>query len=499
MTSRRPNATIGRPLIALALAAVASIASADGPVATHHYTISLDYALSRLSVEARFASTVERVQAQSRDAGRFLIDVRDCEDHRRIRMRNRRMLLPEGGIRCLNYTVDLKKAARHNKNYRSLHSGNIVVSPSLWLWRPEITGRSEIEAQFRLPEDVRVCVPWQEIETEPDRYRISRSPESANAEAVFGRFHFEKIEVPGATLRVCLLRNGRDYDTNAVFDWVRASATDVSLAYGRFPNPSPQIVVIPVTTTQSGSAVPYGRVIRNGGELVQFFINPNRPKDEFMADWTATHEFSHLLLPYISRKHKWISEGFAQYYQNVLLARSGEYDQQYAWQKLYDGFERGRKSRPELSPNEATKNGIRSALMKVYWSGAAIALMADVTLRERSGGEESLDSVLGDLQQCCLPADKVWTGPDLFRTLDSFIDEPVFMPLYKRYADTAGFPDTTRLLLRLGVTVSGNTLRLDKNAELSDIRLAITGSDTGSRSHRPQVAAQQEVSQRSEG
>ena len=113
--------------------------------------------------------------------------------------------------------------------------------------------------------------------------------------------------------------------------------------------------------------------------------------------------------------------------------------------------------------------------MKVYWSGAAIALMADVQLRERSGGKESLNSILGNLQQCCLPADKVWTGPDLFRTLDSFTDEAVFMPLYSRYANTAGFPDTTDLLERLGLKVDDGQVRIHRNSELSDIRAAITG------------------------
>jgi len=476
-------------LLMLGLAFGAGAANADQPAQVHQYTISLDYALSRLSVEVRFASTVDSVRAQSRDAGKFLIDVQDCDNERRIRMRNRRMLLPEGGIRCLNYTVDLTKAAKHNKNYRSLSSSNVIVSPSLWLWRPDITSRSEIEVRFRLPEDVMVSVPWLPIETEPNRYRITRSPESANAEAVFGKFDYADIEVPGAVLRVSLLRNGSNADSQSIFDWIRATATDVSLAYGRFPNPSPQVIIVPVPTTQSTGAVPYGRVIRNGGEMVQFFVNLNKPIEEYMSDWTATHEFSHLLLPYVSRRHRWVSEGFAQYYQNVLLARSGEYDQQTAWQKLYEGFERGRKSRPELSPNEATEGGIRSGLMKIYWSGAAIALMADVTMRERSGGAESLDSVLGQLQQCCLPADKVWTAPELFKTLDSFIDEPVFMPLYTRYADTAGFPDTASLLEQLGVTIQDGTAKIHKSAELKDIRVAITGTDSRSAAHRPQVAA----------
>jgi len=489
MTPKKNNFACRVPLLAFGLVLVTGAASTSQSAEVHQYTISIDYALSRLWVEARFASSVDSVRAQSRDAGKFLIDVQDCDSDRRIRMRNRRMLLPENGLRCLNYTVDLARAARHNKNYRNLSSSNIIVSPSIWLWRPDINRRSEIEARFRLPDDVRVSVPWQPIENEAYRYRVTPSPESADAEVVFGKFDYANIKIPGAVLRVSLLRNGSDIDTTAMFDWIRATATDVSLAYGRFPNPSPQVIIVPVAATSSDSAVPYGRVIRNGGEMVQFFVNPNRPIEEFMGDWTATHEFSHLLIPYVSRQHRWISEGFAQYYQNVLLARSGEYDQQYAWQKLYDGFERGRQSRPELSPNETTKGGNRSGLMKIYWSGAAIALMADVALRERSGGDESLDSVLDQLQQCCLPADKVWTGPELFRTLDSFVDEPVFMPLYTRFANTAGFPDMTDLLGQLGISISDGEVRVHRHADLSDVRVAITGADSRSTSHRAQAAA----------
>jgi hypothetical protein len=498
MTSQKNKRIIGFPLLALGLSLSASGAGTDRPAEVHHYTISVDYALSRLWVEARFASSVDSVRAQSRDAGKFLIDVRDCDNDQKIRMRNRRMLLPENGIRCLNYTVDLAKAAKHNKNYRSLSPGNIIVSPSLWLWRPKISRQSEIEARLRLPDDLLVSVPWTAIGGAPDRYRITRSPESADAEVIFGKFDYANVSVPGATLRVSVLRNGSEFDAEEIFNWIRTSATDVSLAYGRFPHPSPQVIVVPVPTSVGGSAVPYGRVIRNGGDMVQFFVNPAKPIDEFMGDWTATHEFSHLLLPYVSRQQRWISEGFAQYYQNVLLARSGEYDQQHAWQKLYEGFERGRKSRPELSPNEATEGGIRSALMKIYWSGAAIALMADVTLRERSGGEESLDTVLGQLQQCCLPADKVWAGPELFRTLDSFVDEPVFIPLYHRYADTAGFPDTSDLLGKLGLAIDDGIVQIRRSAELGDIRVAITGADSRSASHRPQVAASQPISRKSE-
>ena len=159
------------------------------------------------------------------------------------------------------------------------------------------------------------------------------------------------------------------------------------------------------------------------------------------------------------------------------MARSGSYDEREAWQKIYAGLERGRKSRPELSPNEAASGGVRSARMKVYWSGAALALMADVTLRERSGGEESLDTVLQRLQACCLPSQETWTGPEFFTKLDSLIDEPVFMPLYRRHADTAGFPDTSETFRRLGLEVRNDWISISRQAELGNLRADMTRMD----------------------
>lgn len=296
--------------------------------------------------------------------------------------------------------------------------------------------------------------------------------------AAFGHFVNARRELAGGELRIALLRPVGSIDSAAVIDWVHDTAGNVSLAYGRFPSPSPQVVVLPVGGGgwQSDSPVPYGRVLRDGGETVELFINEQRPIAEFYDDWTATHEFSHLMLPFVRPAHRWISEGFAQYFQNVLLTRAGQYDEQRAWQKLHDGFERGRNSRPELSPNEAARQGVGAATMKIYWSGAIIALMADVELRRRSGGSESLDSVLGQLQHCCLPSARSWSGTELFEKLDGFVEEPVFMPLYRQHADTSGFPGFEAILEDLGVTVHDGTVRLSNDAELSGIRRKITAT-----------------------
>jgi hypothetical protein len=359
------------------------------------------------------------------------------------------------------------------------------------MWRPEVDNDTTIRIEFRLPEDIQVSVPWRRLGQNTTAYELSLSPESAYAPAIFDAFDFREIEVPGATLRVTLVRGAEEMDNDVIVRWIKATATDVSLAYGRFPNPSPQVVVITVggSRRNSRSAVPFGRVIRDGGETVELQVDQTQPLEALLGDWTATYEFSHLMLPYVDRKHRWISEGFAQYYQNVLLTRSGAYDNLYALQKIYDGYERGRQSRPDLSPNGAAAGGVRSGLMKVYWSGAAIALMADVQLRERSGGSNSLDDVLDRFQACCLPPERIWTGPELFAKFDELAGSPVFTPLYRRHADTVGFPDTGEVLERLGLTVSDGKISIRASAELQAIRESILQTDHGTASWRQQLAA----------
>ena len=479
-----------RAMQALLLVAAAGFGARAAAAAApdYRYTVIVDESLEWLWVEARFGHPVESVTARSRGAGKYLAEVEGCGQDPSIRMRNRRMMLPEGGVTCLRYTVDLAGAGRENRNAAKLAPQNVIASPAYWLWRPELFDDKAIAIEFQLPEHMSVSVPWRQLDDSGTRFLVGRSPESAFAPAVFGRFDLRAVEVPGATLRVALVSTRAPADDDGIMDWVRATANDVSLAYGYFPNPSPQVVVVPVSSGRSSSPVPYGRVVRDGGETVELYVDPTQPAEALLGDWTATHEFSHLMVPYLHREYRWISEGFAQYYQNILLARAGAYDAEEAWQKIHAGLERGRNARPELSPNEAAAGAGRSARMKVYWSGAALALMADVELRERSGGRETLDTVLQRFQACCLPSQDTWSGPEFFTRLDSLIDEPVFMPLYRRYADTAGFPDTREYFERLGLHVSHDDVTLRRKAELADIRTAMTRIDPTAARWRNQQA-----------
>ncbi|MEM9402626.1 MAG: hypothetical protein AAGA44_09090 [Pseudomonadota bacterium] len=438
------------------------------------YSVSVDSELTTLTIEARFDTPQSTIRARSYEALRYLETAIDCESQTPIRASGRQFRLPSGGTRCLRYTVDLSAAAADDRRNSVLSTRNVLVSPRHWLWRPSLTDTQSIIIGFDLPEGMNVSVPW--TPTADGRLRLSSSPGSGSAVTVFGDFPLLTRPAGNTRLRIALLSARNPYDAEAFADWLGSTADNILQAYGRFPSPEPQIIVVPVGDTgwSSQKAVPFGRVLRDGGEAVELFINEHVVIEEFYRDWTATHEFSHLMLPYVTIRQRWVSEGFAQYYQNVLLARAGVYDERLAWQKIYEGLERGRRSGPGLSPNESSRGNRRRALMKMYWSGAVVALKADVELRRRSGGKETLDSVLGRLERCCLPSGRVWQAEELFEQLDALLEEPLFVPLYRRYADAPGFPSYDDLLVRLGVSIRRDTVSLNDAAIWANVRRAIT-------------------------
>ena len=463
--------------------AATAAASAADDLPAHEYSVQVDAELDRLDVRANFAFPVRRVRARSSSAERYIENLQSC-DGEPLRIRYRHIELPAAGIRCLRYEVRLRAAAARDRRNGSMHRDNLLASPSVWLWRPALNESTELRVRFEAPPAVGVSAPWQPLDRQGREYRIPTSPENADAAVAFGEFVDARREIPGATLRVALMRPGNGRVRPELIDWAAEAARNVSLSYGRLPNPSPHVVVVPIDSSRNGPPVPFGRVVRDGGESVELFVRRNASLDSLYADWTATHEFSHLMLPYLGSRYRWVSEGFAQYLQNVLLARSGTYTEQRAWQKLYEGFRRGEASRPELSPIAAAASRARGATMKVYWSGAVLALEADVELRRRSGGEQSLDTVLHAFMRCCLPAKRRWRGTELLEKLDELAGMPVFMPLYHRHGEATGFPDYDQVFAELGVAIVRNRVVFEDDAPLASTRRAMLAPRTADQAAR---------------
>ena len=189
-----------------------------------------------------------------------------------------------------------------------------------------------------------------------------------------------------------------------------------------------------------------------------------------MDDWCAVHEFTQLLIPDPGDTDRWLYERFATYYQYLLQARAGIKTEQQAWQKMLEGFERGRKNNEYryLSLQELSAN-MRNygSFMRVYWSGTLFFLEADIALRERSDGAQSLDSVLKTFIQCCRPQRSYWQGSSLIDALDEASETGIFSDLYKRFQVAKAMPDYRPAFTKLGIDVKASKVNLDKRNEPS--------------------------------
>jgi hypothetical protein len=467
----------GRQLRAM-LVAVTIAAAAGEAIATADPADS-DYAgvywvrpaddLSSVLVEARFPEDVEILRARDGDAGR-LVGLTACNDARLERRNDR--ILAKAALGCVRYRYPLRP--RTGRRSPPVADGVMVTAPSEWLWTPRLEDGSAIRIELSLPTAMAASVPWRRVG--PATYELARSPGSSTGSVVFGPIDVVDLPVAGGRLRVALLDGPElSLDRGRILDWLSVAGTDVASVGGRFPNPDLQVIVQPVRSRSGGSPVPFGYVIRDGGEAVRFFVDPHRPLSDYLADWTATHEFSHLLLPYVRSREKWVSEGFASYYQNVLLARRGAYSETEVWSRLLRSFARARAIRNPPRLEDMNDRPFWEVRMLIYWCGAAMALMADTRLRELSHGDESLDTVLARFADCCLPSGRAWRAEELFARLDTLSPHPVFMDLYRRLGAERGMPDLGELYRELGIVERDGGVELSGEGRLVAVRKAIMG------------------------
>ncbi|MEE9141861.1 MAG: hypothetical protein V3U59_04035 [Gammaproteobacteria bacterium] len=443
----------------------------------YRYRIEIDAALSRADVRACFADVrPRRLVSGTSGAGRYLLQATNGDGQPLSRSRDRLSLHTGADTDCIHYSIDLDAATDGDFSRSGIVrlEDAIVLPPGVWFWYPDPwpPGR-EIRLSFVLPSGFSVSVPWPE--TDGNDFRVTRTPRTWRSYSAIGRFNEHELAVPGASLRLAVLNNGPPVDPDLVDTWLGEAATAVSGLYGRFPIESPQIIVVPIG--RGGAPVPWAHVLRGGSVNARFFIDQRQSLSEFREDWTATHELSHMLLPYLGRSGAWLSEGIASYYQNVLRSKAGMLDEREAWQKLHDGFRRGVRdtSGETLRETSGEMHG-RGAYMRVYWSGAAIALMADVELRRRTNGRESLASALDKFQRCCLPSERRWQPEEFLARLDELTGDVVFSSTAERWLDSDEFPDVRSLYPELGISVRFGRVRLTDDAPLAELRAQIARS-----------------------
>ena len=310
---------------------------------------------------------------------------------------------------------------------------------------------------LQMAKQMRVSFPGEKIAAQ--RFELAKRPCQWSSSVLWGDIAQHEFALAGGTIRIAMPSALAVTTQEKLVRWIRAGFNALSLAYGRLPVGEVQVLLFPVGA--NNEAVPWGEVKRGGGDAVHLYVDETRSESDLNADWVLVHELSHLLHPYLIAADGWLSEGIASYYQNVLRARAGLLTGPRAWEKLDAGFQRGEKQfDPDMRLFENTRKMMRERqYMRVYWSGAAIAMIGDVELRRLSGGTQSLDTLLAEIARCCLPSEtRRWDAQTLIKRFDDISQTNIFSRLYDHYVMQPKFPDLENTYKLLGLTRTGNRL-----------------------------------------
>lgn len=438
--------------------------------ASWNYTVGLAPGDARLTVAACSARPQPEVRflAASRRAPAALREPRRDSGGDLARQGYRLAARDWRAGECLRYSVDLATAAAGGRRDAiRTAAGYWLVSPTRWLWRPD--GLSpDSTLRLDLPPGWSASLPWPPLPGRPETHRLGATPATWPALTAFGRFEETPLALPGGRLRIAVLPSGDRAADAALRDWLANTGPQLLGAYGRLPLPDTQVLVVPLPGATSPA--PWAEVTRGGGSAIHLYAGTSASRAARAADWTLTHELAHLLHPWLGGRGRWLGEGLGSYYQNVLRARAGTLAPAEAWRRLDAGFARGRRGTPQDAPPLIEASGGRGSTMRLYWSGAAFWLEADLALRERG---DSLDAVLDRFARRHLPSERRWSPEQFVAALDALIGAPLLAPRLQRYAGARDFPDLSATYARLGlVRDARGALRLE-DTPASAVRAAI--------------------------
>jgi hypothetical protein len=374
---------------------------------------------------------------------------------------------------CIAYSADLRGALEADALMLAYPGEQALVFGSeLFLWRPPQRSH-ELQATLRmiLPEGMQASTPWRE---RAGAYVLDETAFAFTGHLVLGRFDASLVRAPGTSLRVVTLRGFPDMARPILNAWLERAAEVASLPGGFFPVTDAQVIVVP--TSPSSFPIHFGHTGRSGGASIVLFMPTDVSADDLRDDWIAVHEFSHLWHPFIVREDAWLSEGLATYLQELLRTRAGSVAPEQLWQRLYRGASLGRETQASLE-HETRMMPVAHNYQRVYWAGAAIALMLDVELRRATRGELTLERMLARLRRDPVRFEHAHTARELLRALDQLAGVEVCEPLAERQLTAARFPELSGLYDELGVSIDtrGNVSQAT-DAPLAWVRDAIVSN-----------------------
>jgi len=192
--------------------------------------------------------------------------------------------------------------------------------------------------------------------------------------------------------------------------------------------------------TRSSQPVPWARTLRGPRQGIRFYVDPSHPAEAFLGDWTAPHEFSHLLLPYLGSRHAWFAEGFASFMQYQVMHVMGVLDAADAARRYRERLQRAERAytrHGETFVAAAPRLRAERKYPTLYWGGAVFFFRLDARLR--ADADLGLLELLREYVACCRRNRADLTA--LMRDFDRLLGANQCADELAAFAAERGFPD----------------------------------------------------------
>ncbi len=191
----------------------------------------------------------------------------------------------------------------------------------------------------------------------------------------------------------------------------------------------------------AGEPVPWANTMKRGTRDVHFHVDMNYSMSEFEQDWTAPHEITHLVFPYLGDSGRWFAEGIASYFQYQVMYANNIISWEEAIRRYDERFRKARAQGPtnlsivELS-EVVSKTG---SYVRMYWGGAAYFMDIDQQLHEKH--DLRLHDVISLFMQCCY-GNGISSVKQITAKLNKLSNSTVFTDSLQSTVSKKPFPET---------------------------------------------------------
>ena len=213
-----------------------------------------------------------------------------------------------------------------------------------------------------------------------------------------------------------------------MYDWLDGISMAVFDTLGYYPFP----IHVYMHKSSGSEPVPWANTVRGEKQGVHFHVNPDYSIHDFFKDWTATHELSHLSIPFVGKENMWFSEGYASFMQWYILQNNGTFTldevHEFYQPKLEYAIQQYQSNKSFLKRAEELKKTYDYPAL--YWGGATFFFQVNEVLKQQH--QTNLFAVIKAYQNQNRLTDR--NIEDLIHSLDAISNSSVFSDHYNKYA-----------------------------------------------------------------